>query len=95
MLKNIFKGNNKSILYLLITVFLFVIMIFNGVSLVVKIINIKEQKKIVENRLSKLIEEEEELKIEVEKLNDPDYIARYAREKYLFSRDGEFNIRIQ
>ena len=28
------------------------------------------------------------------KLQDPDYVARYAREKYLYSKDGEIIIRI-
>ena len=30
----------------------------------------------------------------VTKLQDPDYVARYAREKYLYSKDGEIIIRI-
>ena len=30
----------------------------------------------------------------LEKLNDPDYIARYARETYLYSKDGEYIIRL-
>ena len=36
----------------------------------------------------------EELEGTVTKLQDPDYVARYAREKYLFSKDGEIIIRI-
>ena len=32
--------------------------------------------------------------MDVDKLQDPDYIARYAREKYLYSKDGEFIIKI-
>ena len=35
-----------------------------------------------------LEEENAYLKVEVEKLQDPDYVARYAREKYLYSKDG-------
>ena len=34
------------------------------------------------------------LKSEVAKLQDPDYVARYAREKYLYSKSGEIIIRI-
>ena len=45
--------------------------------------------------ISKLKEEEEYLNMEVEKLKDPDYVARYAREQFLYSKDGEFNIRIK
>lgn len=54
----------------------------------------KEKKEFYTKELARLEEEEEYLKVEVEKLQDPDYVARYAREQYLYSRDGEFNIRI-
>ena len=41
-----------------------------------------------------LYEEEEILNSDIKKLEDPDYVARYAREKYLYSKDGELIIRI-
>lgn len=44
----------------------------------------------LKNELILLKEKEAYLTVDVEKLQDPDYIARYAREKYLFSKDGEF-----
>jgi cell division protein DivIC len=59
-----------------------------------KIIDLKNEKTILTQELSKMEEEEGYLKEEVQKLKDPDYIARYAREKYLFSKDGEFTIKI-
>ena len=43
------------------------------------------------NKLS----EEEELKSEINKLQDPEYVARYAREKYLYSKDDEIIIKIE
>lgn len=43
---------------------------------------LEKQKKAVEK-------EKAELQNEVELLNDEDYVARYARENYIFSRDGE------
>lgn len=36
-----------------------------------------------------LLEEESSLKSEVTKLQDPDYIAKYAREKFYLSKEGE------
>ena len=42
----------------------------------------------------KLKDKEDELNNTVTKLQDPDYVARYAREKYLYSKDGEIIIRI-
>lgn len=43
---------------------------------------LEKQKKAVEK-------EKAELQNKVELLNDEDYVARYARENYIFSRDGE------
>ncbi len=53
-----------------------------------------QQKKTLEKQLIELQERELQLKVDADKLQDPDYIARYAREKYLYSKDGEFIIKI-
>ena len=37
----------------------------------------------------KLDEEKKTLANEIELLNDDDYVARYARDNYIFSKDGE------
>ena len=39
--------------------------------------------------------EEKDLKNEIEKLNDSDYIARYAREEYSYSKNGEYVLKIK
>ena len=39
-------------------------------------------------------EKEEELRVKVDKYQNLDYIAKYAREKYFYSKDGEFNLQI-
>lgn len=41
------------------------------------------------------LEKEEELKSEISKLQDPEYMARYAREKYLYSGRDEIIIKIE
>ena len=41
-----------------------------------------------------LLKEEDKLKSEVTKLQDSDYVARYAKEKYLYSTEGETIIRL-
>lgn len=60
----------------------------------VKIIQKYQEKNVLSSQLVELKKQEAELKVDVEKLQDPDYVARYAREKYLYSKDGEFIIRI-
>lgn len=52
------------------------------------------EKKELEEKLVKLKEEEEKLTMDVEKMQDPEYVARYLREKYFYSKNGEYIIRI-
>lgn len=82
-------------------IFVFIIYIVLGVLLLDSIVKTsyqlytknKEKRKFQEE-LEVLKDTEDELKGQVNKLQDPDYIARYAREKYLYSKDGEIIIRI-
>lgn len=41
-----------------------------------------------------LLDEEERLEGDIKRLKDPDYIARYVREKYMYSKEGELILRI-
>lgn len=41
-----------------------------------------------------LLNEEEKLKSSVTRLQDDDYVARYAKEKFFYSADGETIIRM-
>lgn len=59
-----------------------------------KIIEIRKQKNALNEELTALKEKEENLNLDIKKLEDPEYVARYAREKYLYSKDGELIIRI-
>lgn len=54
----------------------------------------KEEKQLKEDLVS-LKSDEKNLKTEIEKLKDPEYLARYARENYLYSKDGEIVIKVQ
>ena len=60
----------------------------------VQIYDKSKEKEEFTKRLEKLKEKEEELNNTVTKLSNPDYVARYAREKYLYSKNGEIIIRI-
>lgn len=53
-----------------------------------------QEREVLEEKMLTLREKEAELKVDVEKLEDPDYIARYAREKYMYSKDGEIILRL-
>ena len=60
----------------------------------VEIFDKYKEKQELEEKLAELQAEEKELQLDADKLQDPDYIARYAREKYSYSKDGEFIIKI-
>ena len=61
----------------------------------VKLISLKNEQDNLSNSLVDLQSEEKELKNEIEKLKDPDYLARYAREHFFYSKDGEYIIRLE
>lgn len=74
-----------------------VIILYFSVTLIYNIYNIydlKKQKYELEVKYEKLKEEADNLEIEISKLNNPDYLARYAREKYSYSKEGEYIIKI-
>ena len=55
----------------------------------------KNEDKELNVKLDDLKEEEEVLKSEVKKLKDPVYVAKYAREKFLYSGDNDYIIRMK
>ena len=59
------------------------------------VIDLKKEQQELSGTLVDLKEKEKTLKAEVNKLQDPDYIAKYAREKFMYSGDGEYIIRIK
>ena len=55
--------------------------------------NVKETEEI-NAKYQTLLEEEASLNSEVIKLQDPEYVARYAREKYMYTKNGEKILKI-
>ena len=46
----------------------------------------------LEKQYAELVEKEENLENEVIKLQDPEYVAKYARERFLYTKEGEIVI---
>ena len=59
--------------------------LFTNVS---QIIKNKKDMETLKISYSEKLEEEENLKNEINKLQDPEYMARYTREKYFYSADN-------
>ena len=87
------KRRFKSIFVFVFFMLLISYLSYNLFVSINKIISINKEKKELEGRIVSLQEEEKKLQADIQKLEDPTYIARYAREKYLYSKDGELIIR--
>ena len=85
-----YKSEWKQLVFLLFAVVVFLVILVSTIfNDVVQIYNNKKQTEILENKYNELLEEEASLSSEVGKLQDPEYQARYAREKYLYTKEGE------
>ena len=74
-----------------------IITISLGYNLFSNIRDIKKmrgQKLLLSEEIKDLEDEKEVLEMDILKLEDPDYIAKYVREKYFYSKDGELILRI-
>ena len=78
----------------LISIALIIFIIFTVGGVFFDIVDKYKEKKELENKLIALEEKKKELENDVKKLEDPEYLARYAREKYFYSKDGELILRI-
>ena len=89
------KKRKRRILFLgFSSVFIIITMTFTIGKYWIEIIDKYQEKKSLDQELVQLREKEEELKVDANKLQNPDYVARYAREKYLYSTEGEYILQI-
>ena len=84
------KSEWKQLIFLLFAVVVFLVILVSTIfNDVVQIYSNKRETAELEEKYNALLEEEASLNSEVVKLQDPEYQARYAREKYLYTKDGE------
>ncbi len=94
--KHVSKSAKKRLLFFGTLSFAMIIYFFITLTTyTLNIIDLNYEKKELQKQLLVLKEDEENLNIELKKLQDPDYIARFARENYLYSKNGEYIIKIQ
>ena len=92
--KNRKKARRRMLLLGLSSIFIICAMTFTIGKYWIEIFDKYREKNELDKELTALKEKEEELKVDANKLQNPDYIARYAREKYLYSKDGEYILQI-
>lgn len=93
--KKISKASKRRLL-LFGTISLVVIVYFFSIlfSYSYNIYKLKQEEKQLQTELAALEHDEKLLKINIEKLKDPNYIAKYAREYFQYSKDGEIILKI-
>ncbi len=92
------RAIKKGIKYIFITFILLAVsfvFLYNILNILLQISKKTAEEKNMKKQILELKEEEKNLKDSIIKLKDPDYAARYAREKYLYSKDGEKVIKIK
>ena len=89
------KKNIKRLLVFGFFSFAIIIAVLVSVFQVIgQIVDKYKEADMLELKMASLAEEEEKLNQEIDRLQDSDYLARYAREKYFYSKNGELIIRI-
>ena len=88
------KVKRRMRVYLLVIVGLLSFFVYKMSYYWPKILSNYEEKQQLDTKYESLLKEEKNLTTDILKLKDPDYIARYAREKYMYSKDGEVIIKI-
>lgn len=77
----------------IVSIIIIIYFCITTISYGIKIESLSSKEKELNNNLLNLKENEDKLKTDILKLNDKEYIARYAREHYLYTRDGEFALK--
>lgn len=88
------KAKRRLMFFGTLSCFMIAYFIFSSTLAIIKIVNLNNEKKALNKELKSLKKDETDLAVEIEKLKDPDYLARYARENYLYSKDGEYIIKL-
>ncbi|MBQ3021564.1 MAG: septum formation initiator family protein [Bacilli bacterium] len=89
------KGAKRRMLLLLVVFILLVSYVsYTSFTYWKQILSNNKEKELLEDKYTSLLNEEEILETDLIKLQDPEYVAKYAREKYLYSKDGELIIKI-
>lgn len=78
-----------------ISIIAIIYFIFSLLYNIYALYNLTIEKKELEQSYVALQEKAEQLKTEIEKLNDEKYLADYARENYLYSKEGEYIIQME
>ncbi len=87
------KERRRLTLFILGFIFIISFMCSNIFPDWLKIMANKKEVTVLKESYKELLDNEEALKAEVQKLGNTEYVERYAKEKYLYTKDNELIIR--
>lgn len=87
-------SENRLMIFGTFSIIIIAFFVYSLFNYIIQVKNLNEEQIKLENNLLALKEKESNLKNEIEKLKDPDYLARFARENYMYSKDGEYIIKV-
>ena len=87
------KEKRRLTLFILIFIFIITFMCINIFPDWLKINENRNELALLELDYEELLNTDESLKAEVEKLKNPEYVERYAKEKFLYTKPNEIIIR--
>ena len=85
-------SKHRLIVFGTVSVFLIFYFLFSTFYYGYKIYSLKQEEKQLQQDLTDLEKEEQDLSSEMDKLKDEDYLAKYARETFSYSKDDEIII---
>lgn len=77
-----------------IAIFIIGYSIFTLITTSINLYELDKEEKELNDKLTSLKSDAKSLKSEITKLQDKEYIARYARENYLYTKNGEYVIKL-
>lgn len=89
------KSRRRLAIFGTLSLFIIGYFLFNLCYYSYRIMVLEKSKATLEGELISLQKKEENLNSDIQKLKDPEYIAKYARETYMYSKDGEYIIKIE
>ncbi len=89
------KSKKRKAIFVPLALFVIGYFIFNFCYYSYRIMVLEKSRTDLQNELSALQKKEENLNNDIQKLKDPEYIAKFAREHYMYSKDGEYIIKIE
>ncbi len=89
------KAKRRLLVFGPIAIFVIIYCAFTLVTTVADLCSLKNEETNLNNKLESLKTNASDLKTEITKLQDKDYVARYARENYLYTKNGEYVIKTE